>query len=350
MEVYVKIIKFGALGEPADVLKLFNEPSAPLRAGEARVKVLATPIHPSNLLQIAGRYGTIPPLPSVPGSEGVGEVTEVAPDVTHLNVGQHVLLAGGSTWRDEIAGPAAGFIPLPAGGDVEQLSMLTVNPLTAHLILQNFVDLKPGDWIIQSAANSAVGEFIVQLAAQRGIRTVNVVRRESLAADLKALGANVVLVEGADLAARVSGATSGAPIVLAIDCVGGETFSHLLKTLAFGGTIVSYGALSMQSPALDQIAIIFNDVRVRGFWLSKWFETASAQDKQASFGKIIQLVASGALKAKVDSRFSLEDIKAAVTRAAEPGRNGKVLLMPQMAAEPVRKTSFLANLGFGRKD
>jgi trans-2-enoyl-CoA reductase len=137
---------------------------------------------------------------------------------------------------------------------------------------------------------------------------------------------------------------------LAIDCVGGETFSRLLKTLAFGGTIVSYGALSMQSPALDQIAIIFNDVRVRGFWLSKWFETASAQDKQAGFGKVIQLVASGALKAKVDSRFALEDIKAAVTRASEPGRNGKVLLMPQMAAEPVRKTSFFANLGFGKKD
>jgi len=327
----MKVIEHAELGDPATVLKLKTEPPAKLGAGEVRVKVLATPIHPSNLLQIAGRYGTSPALPATPGSEGIGEVIEVASNVSNLRVGQNVLLAGGNTWRDEMTGPAAGFIPLPAGGDIEQMSMLTVNPLTAHLILQSFVDLKSGDWIVQSAANSAVGEFIIQLAAQRGIRTVNIVRRESLASDLKALGADIVLVDGPDLAERIGAATSGASIMLAIDCVGGETFSRMVETLAHGGCIVAYGALSMQPPTLNSIAIIFNDVRVRGFWLSKWFETASPEDKQAAFERVIQLVASGALKAKVDSRFALEEIAAAVKRAAEPGRDGKVLLIPNHA-------------------
>jgi len=102
----------------------------------------------------------------------------------------------------------------------------------------------------------------------------------------------------------------------------------MMEMLTFGGTLVSYGSLSMQPPALNPVAVIFNDVRICGFWLSKWFEVASTEDKQAAFAKIIPLVASGAIKAKIDSTFALEDIKAAVTRAAEPGRDGKVLLKP----------------------
>jgi len=323
----MKYIEFTEMGDPAEVLHLKEAPSKPLKAGEARVKVLAAPIHPANLLQIAGRYGTAAELPSRPGGEGIGSIAEMAPDVAHLKVGQLVMLAGGATWCDEMVGPATSFIPLP-DGDVEQLSMLTVNPLTAHLILESFVNLTAGDWIVQSAANSAVGEYIIQLAAQRGIKTINIVRRENLAVDLKALGADVVLVDGPDLAARAAEASGGAPIMLAIDSVAGETFSAMIDMLTFGGTLVSYGALSGQPSALTPGTVIFNDIRVRGFWLSKWFEITSQEDKQAAFGKIIPLVASGAIKATIDSRYSLEDIKAAVVRAAEPGRNGKVLLTP----------------------
>lgn len=321
-------IQYDEMGDPAQVLKIKDAPARPLNAGEARVKVLATPIHPSNLLQIAGQYGVPPALPAIPGAEGIGRVVETAADVTSLTIGQRVMLAGGSTWRQEMVGPAAAFIALPDAGDVEQMSMLTVNPLTAHLILTSFVDLKPGDWILQSAANSAVGEYIIQLARQRGLKSINLVRRDSLAPDLMALGADVVLTDGPDLLARLAAAMGGARIMLAIDAVGGETFARMVDSLATGGTIVAYGSLTRQPPSLNSVAIIFNDVRVRGFWLSKWFQEASPADKQAAFGQVIQLVASGALKAKIDSRFSLDDIAAAVTRAAQDGRSGKVLLIP----------------------
>ena len=324
----MKFVQHDEIGDPAHVLKVKDAPASPLNAGQVRVKVLATPIHPSNLLQIAGHYGVPPTLPAIPGAEGIGLVVGVSPDVTGLQVGQRVMLAGGSTWRQEIVAPAGAIVPLPDAGDVEQMSMLTVNPLTAHLILGTFVDLKPGDWVLQSAANSAVGEYIVQLARQRGLKTVNLVRRDDLAPDLKALGAEVVIKDGPDLAKRIALETDNAPISLAIDAVGGETFSRMVECLATGGTIVAYGSLTAQSPVLNSVAIIFNDVRVRGFWLSKWFQTASAQEKQAAYGQVIQLVASGALKARIDSRFSLDEIAAAVTRAAEGGRSGKVLLIP----------------------
>ena len=328
-----KYIQFSQIGNPAEVLEVKSEVSRPLASGEIRVAVLASPIHPSVLLQISGNYGTAAKLPSTPGNEGVGRVVEISAEVTGLSVGQLVLLTGGGTWRDEIVAPAQHFIPLPNLGTpspelIEQLSMTAVNPVSALLMLTSFVDLKEGDWLVHSAANSAVGGYIIQLAKQRGINTVNVVRREGLADDLMAKGATVVLIDGPDLADQIAKATGKAPVALAIDAVGGETFTRLAQSLGHGGTLVSYGVLSGKPASFNPAVAIFNDIRVRGFWLSKWFEIASMEEKQAAFGQIIPLIASGALKADIDSRFTVSEIKQAVTRAAQRGRNGKVLIVP----------------------
>jgi trans-2-enoyl-CoA reductase len=332
-ESTLKYVEFSQLGDPAEVLEVKVASARALQSGEVRVKVLATPIHPSNLLQISGNYGVDPALPSTPGSEGIGRVVETSAEVTHLKEGQLVLLVGGGTWRDEIVAPAASFLPLPDLGNpssevIEQLSMSAVNPLSALLMLTSFVELKEGDWIVHSAANSAVGGYIIQLAKQRGIKTVNIVRREGLAEDLKSKGADVVLIDGPDLAEKIATATGNAPVSLGIDAVGGETFTRLAQSLENGGTMVSYGVLSGKAVTFSPVITIFNDVRIRGFWLSAWFKTASMEQKQAAFGQVIPLIASGALKADVDSRFSVGDIKQAVTRAAQRGRNGKVLIVP----------------------
>ena len=329
-----RYIELNELGDPAEVLEVKVGTRQPLQAGEVRVQVLAAPIHPANLLQIAGNYGVDPALPSTPGGEGVGQVLEVSPEVTHLSVGQLVLLAGIGTWRDELVADSSSIIPLPDLGEpsmevIEQLSMTVVNPLAALLMLNSFVELEEGDWLVQSAANSAVGGYIIQLAKQRGLKTINVVRREGLANELTALGADVVLIDGPDLAAQIAAAAGNEPVSLAIDAVGGDTFTRLTNSLGYGGTVVAYGALSGKPATLYTPITIFNDVRVRGFWLSKWFETASMQDKQAAFGEVIPLVAGGVLKANVDSRFTVSEIKEAVTRAAQGGRNGKVLIVPK---------------------
>ncbi len=324
----MKVIEFAELGNPADVLHMKELPSQAPGAGDVRVRIIATPIHPANLLQIAGQYADVPPLPSIPGGEGIAEVIEVGAGVEHLKPGQNVLLAGaGGTWRDELTAPASAFIPAPPG-DAEQLSMSVVNPLTAHLLLTRFRDLKEGDWIIQSAANSAVGEMVIQLAAQRGIRTVNVVRRDILVPALKSLGANVVVSDGPDLAERIGKETDNAPIGLAFDSVAGGTFERLVGTLAYGATIVSYGVLSGQSPRLDLSSVIAKDVNVRGFWLAKWFESASQEDRQTAFGALLPLITGGQIRTRIDSRFPLEEIAQAVARAAESGRDGKVILTP----------------------
>ena len=295
-----KYVTYSQLGNPADVLEVKKEASRALNSGEVRVKVLAAPINPSDLLQISGNYGVDPVLPARPGSEGVGRVTEVSPEAKNLKVGQLVLLASGSTWAEEIVAPAEGFLPLPNLGPIsaeviEQLAMTAVNPLTALLMLTSYGDIKEGQWIAQSAANSAVGGYVIQLAKQRGIKTVNIVRREGLADDLMAKGADVVLIDGPDLTAQIAKATDNAPIMLALDPVGGDTYGRLANSLGYGGTLVTYGVLSGKPATLDTGKVIFNDTRLRGFWLYKWYQTATMQEKQAAFGQVIPLIANAYL-------------------------------------------------------
>jgi NADPH:quinone reductase-like Zn-dependent oxidoreductase len=330
---YTKYVSYSQIGNPADVLEVKTEASRALKKGEVRVQVLAAPINPSDVLQIAGNYGVDAILPARPGSEGVGRVKEISSGVKTLKVGQLVLLASGSTWAEEQVGPAEGFLPLPDLGPIsadviEQLAMSAVNPLTALLMLNSFEDIEEGQWIAQSAANSAVGGYVIQLAKQRGIKTVNIVRREGLAEGLLAKGADIVLIDGPDLAKQIAKATDNASIRLALDPVGGDTYARLAESLGYGGTLVAYGFLSGKPPMLNTGQLIFNDTRLRGFWLYKWYQTATIQEKQEVFGQVIPLIVNGTLKANIDSRYTVDQIEQAVTRAWEGGRNGKVLLVP----------------------
>ena len=145
------------------------------------------------------------------------------------------------------------------------------------------------------------------------------VRREGLADELMAKGADVVLIDGPNLAADIAKATGNAPIVLALDPVGGDTYSRLAESLGYGGTLVTFGVLSGQPATLNTGSLISNDTRLRGFWLYKWYQTASMQEKQAAFGQVIPLIANGTLKADIDSRFTVDQIQQAVTRARERG-------------------------------
>ena len=160
----MKKVVYEEFGNPAHVLKVVEEPSQPLTDGQVRVEVLRAPINPSDLIQIAGDYGVKPPLPATAGNEGLGRIVEGE------GTGQLVLLpAGTGTWVSEMVCDPRTLVPMPEG-DLDQLSMLFVNPATASLILSEYVDLKEGDWVIQSAANSAVGGYLVQLAKARGFR------------------------------------------------------------------------------------------------------------------------------------------------------------------------------------
>jgi NADPH:quinone reductase-like Zn-dependent oxidoreductase len=315
---------------PQASIECVEFPDPVLAEGQVLVQVLAAPINPSDVLTLTGQYGTLPPLPAIGGNEGVGKVVAHGPGASSPPIGQTVLLPlGVGTWATHVVGDSRRLMPLPNDADPLQLAMMVVNPPTASLMLSQFVDLKPGEWVMQNAANSGVGEYLVQLARLRGLKTVNVVRRESAAAAVKAAGGDVVLVDGPDLDRRVAEATGQAPVRLAIDAVGGQATNRLASCLAEGGTLVNYGLMSGEDCVVSPRSFIFRDVTLRGFWLTLWFRRATPQQQMALFGEIGKLIASGQLKTRIQATYDLPQIKDAVAAAAAGEREGKILIVPR---------------------
>ena len=322
----MKAIQVEAFGNPAEVMKLVDVPDvgAPA-AGEVVIALEASPINMSDLLMISGRYGYRPKLPCVMGSEGVGRVIEVGQGVTHLKPGDRTLVPYPSAaWAERIRADASRLRAL-AGGDLHQLAMLGINPPTAYLILTQFVTLQPGGWVIQNSANSGVGRALIAIAKSLGLKTVNVVRRDELVTELKAIGGDVVLVDGPDLAKRVAAETGGAPIALAIDGVGDTSTMNLLGCLAEKGVLVFYSAISGKPFVGPAQLLIFRDISLRGFWLPIWFNTATSDQITAMYERLTPLVVSGAINSPVAGTYRFSEIVEAVTMAAQ--NRGKALFV-----------------------
>jgi NADPH:quinone reductase-like Zn-dependent oxidoreductase len=317
---------------PQDVIEAVPFDKPELHEGQVLLELLAAPINPSDVLTLTGQYGILPPLPAIGGGEGIGKVIEHGPGVTGPEIGQTVLLPFGiGSWATHMVADATALMPLPNDADPIQLSMITVNPPTASLLLSEFVDLQEGDWVIQNAANSGVGSYLIDLAKLRGLKTVNVVRRESLVEPLLASGADVVLmdgeVDGQSLAERVSAATGGAQIKLGIDAVGGAATNRIGDALTEGATLVNYGAMSGEPCVLHPANIVFKDITVRGFWLVIWLRTATPAQQQTLYGELTGLMAQGKLSTAIDSTYTVKDIKKAVKVASGGERNGKVVVV-----------------------
>lgn len=315
--------------DPQASITAVESPTPEPATGQALLEVLAAPINPSDVLTLTGVYGMLPPLPAVGGNEGVGRVVALGPDTQGPAIGQTVLLpVGCGSWSTHVLADAKNLMPLPNDADPQQLAMMTVNPPTALLMLREFVDLQPGEWVIQNAANSGVGAYLIQLARARGFKTVNVVRRESAIAGVQEIGGDAVLVDGPGLAKRVSEATGGAKIRLGIDAVGGASTEHLAMSLAEGGVLVNYGAMSGEPCQISPASFVFRDITLRGFWLSKWFTKATPAERMSVFGEVAQRIASGALKSRIHATYGLDQIKEAVGAAAAGERDGKILIVP----------------------
>lgn len=323
----MKAIIFDTFGIAAEVAKVVDlpEPAEP-RAGEIRVAMIAAPIHPSDLATTAGRHGAVKPVGPEPlGSEGIGRVIDCGEGVSHLAPGDLVAAPSRGTWREIVVGPAKGVARLSADAAPLQLAMARTNPRTAWLMLTRFVALDKGDWIIQNAANSSVGRYLIQLAQAESWRTVNVVRREALVPDLRAAGADIVLVDGSDLDARVLEATGGTRPRLGIDAVAGEATGRLARALADRGTLINYGRLGDDRLVLDAKDTVFRDLRLRGYRSQFHLGDMSATEVADMYAMLADRVAAGALSAPVEATYRLDEATAALQCAAREGRDGKVL-------------------------
>ena len=325
----MKAVQFDAFGAAHQVAHIadFPEPKAPA-GGEVLVEVEAFPINPVDLLTIAGSYAVRPPLPAVPGSEALGRVLGVGDGVTHVAAGDRVLMMSRENWVQRKTIKSGEAIPIRVDADPLQLAMLKINPPTAYLMLTRYRELASGDWLIQNAANSSVGTSLISLAKARGNRTVNVVRRAELIELLEEKGADVVVVDGPDLAQRVRAAIGDGTLALAIDAVAGDASGRLAECLDEGGVVVNYGMLSTQPCAVDAHQVVFRGITLTGFWLVNYLGAMSGEERQSLYGELANSVASGALVAQVEAVYPMEEIGSALEHAARENRDGKILVTP----------------------
>lgn len=318
-------VQLNAFGKPWEVVETVTlpDPGAP-GASEIVIDMEFSPINPSDLVLMRGLYGVKPKLPAPVGSEGVARVAKVGSGVAGIKEGDRVLFPRGtSTWQTRSKVKADGLFALPADADPQQLSMLMVNPPTAYLLLTEYASLKKGDWLIQSAGNSGVGRAVIAIAKQMGVHTVSVVRRPELVDELKKLGADIVLVEGPDLAKRVAEATGKANILLALDSVGGPGLMSLNDCLANGGTLVAYGVMSGGPGPFFTAPNIFRDLTLKGFWLLNWFNKNPPARVVEVQKRMAGWIADGTIFTPVEATYPLIESAAAISHAAKG--TGKIL-------------------------
>jgi len=333
----VSAIVIHEFGAPAEVVRVERIELPPLTATSARVRMLASPINPADLNVLEGKYPIRPELPGVPGVEGVGVVEEVGTEVRKLRVGDHVLLPHGlGAWREAavVADADATLMIVPPEVAVEQAAMLRINPATALRMLRDFASLSAGDFVIQNAANSAVGRLVIQIAKANGWRTINLVRRPELIDELRALGGDAVLLDNDEVKDQIAAATGSAPVRLALNAVGGDSALRVANPLASGGTHVTYGAMSRQPLRIPNGLLIFKDLRWRGFWITQWYRKALPSAEAEMFEELLALAKRGLLHSPVERIYPLSEAVAAVQHAAQSQRAGKILFgAPEIVAQ-----------------
>jgi NADPH:quinone reductase-like Zn-dependent oxidoreductase len=321
---------YNEFGKPSDVLSVTESPTPEPNNNEVRIKTILSSIHNHDLVTIKGEYGNKPKLPATGGSEAVGKIDALGEDVKGFEKGQRVVVSGvQGTWAEYFIAPAQSIIPIPDAIDDEMAAQLIAMPMSALLLIE-FLNIKPGQWIIQNAANGAVGESMAMLAPERNINTINLVRSTESEQELIDLGIvdNNVVTDNDDWKERVKNIVGDAKISGAVDAVGGKSGGELVTLLGKHGALASLGAMSGKPLTLNPSNLIFNLAQVKGFWASDMMQEMSHDDMQRLTRELIESAASGKLKLPTGGIYSLDDIQKAVSDKVQSDKKGKILIKP----------------------
>jgi NADPH:quinone reductase-like Zn-dependent oxidoreductase len=323
----MKTIQLEKAGKPSDVLYIAEKPLPQPPAGKVLIRVLASPVNPSDLSFVQGQYGIRPEFPSGAGFEGVG-IIETLGEGVRLSVGSRVGFSTIGAWGEYALADQQAIIPVPDTIPDDTAAQLFVNPFTAWAMVEES-GVQPGEWLLITACGSAYGKLVIQLCKKKGIKTIGTVRHDDLNEDLQELGLNEVInTETENLPQRVRQITDNKGVKCVLDSVGGPTAEEAMKCIAQGGKMLIFGLLSRQNPRLEVSWMIFRELTIKGFWLSEWMRKADHQTRTEIAQNVIHWLASGEVVLPVEARYKLEDIKQAVEHAEAHGRWGKVLLTP----------------------
>lgn len=302
-----KAVVYEQHGSPDAVCNVVELPPVPIKDDDVCVRMLAAPINPSDINRIEGVYPVRPPVPAIGGYEGVGEVYSVGSAVRGISPGDWVIPSPPSsgTWQTYVVKEQNVWHQINKSSPLEYAATITVNPLTSLRMLEDFVDLHPGDAVVQNGATSIVGQCVIQLAQVRGIKTINIIRdragSDEVKENLKKLGADEVFTESQLEVKNVKSLLADIPEpALGFNCIGGNASSSILKFLKHGGTMVTYGGMSKKPVTVSTSSFIFKDLTLRGFWLQKWLSTEKSKECREMVDYLLSLTRDGKLKYKME--------------------------------------------------
>lgn len=320
------VLRHHEYGKPSEVLECAECEVPEPGAGEVLIRLRRAVINPSDLGMIQGSYGRLRELPAVAGREGIGEVVALGSGVEEPGVGAWVRFPEDpGVWREYTVAKAAALLEVPNDLPLDQAAMAFVNPPTALRLIDDFESLEPGDWIIQNAANSAVGLSVIALAKARGLRTLNVVRRPELVDPLLQRGADAVVLEEDAYEKDPSRWVGEGAIRLGLNSVGGESVIKIIRAMSDGGTVVTFGGMVGTPVRFPTRNLIFNDIELRGFWFDRWKREVSPAGLLSFYQEVFQLIREGVFDLPVEAVYPLPSFREALEHQARP-RLGKVLL------------------------
>ncbi len=308
-------------GNPLESIHLMDWDLNPLRPTQVLVQMKMAPINPADLNIIEGKYAIKPPLPFILGNEGIGVVLETGSHVTHIKKDDHVIAPCRiGSWCEAYIAEANELFSVPKDIPLEQACMLAINPPTAWRMLHDFSSLKSGDWIIQNAANSAVGRSVIQMSHYLGIKTINMVRRKELIPELEKIGADVVMLDS-----PLSQSVPDQPLLLGLNAVGGQSALDIAKVLSPHSTLVTYGAMGLKPIQIHNGLLIFKDICIRGFWITDWYRNHSYTESQTMMQYVFSLAQKKLIHIPIASTYALHEYHEAISHAMQNNRSGKIL-------------------------
>lgn len=322
-------------GEPSTVLHKETEELPEPKGKDVLLKMIAAPVNPADINTIQGKYPSKPTLPAVAGNEGVAKVLKIGADVCDLTEGDHVVPIANNlgTWRSHLILPSDKLLRVPKNLGLVEAATLTVNPCTAYRMLRDFINLKPGDTVIQNGANSACGQNVIQICKVWGIRTVNVVRSRPNINELKGflskLGACHVLTEEELRKTDIFKSGKIAKPRLGLNCVGGQNALELMRHLQNGSPFVTYGGMSRQPVTVPTSALIFKDIQFRGFWMTRWANNPNNDiERMEMFDELISMMTNNELQGPSHEMVDFSNYQEAIVNTLNAtGMTGKKFII-----------------------
>ncbi|CAG8541233.1 17004_t:CDS:2, partial [Acaulospora morrowiae] len=320
-----RAVVYSKYGKPEEVLRVISHKLPPLTSNTLHLRFLASPITQSDIQQIEGTFLIKPKFTktlgslkfkdevAIGGNEGVAEVIAVGKNVKNIKIGDKVVMSkiGFGTWRTYAEATEDDILRLPISIGTYQAATLRSNIFCAYRLLKDYAHLKKGDFIVQNGANGGVGRAVIQLAKAWGIKTINIIRdrpisgRSEVETQLAMLGANYVIEEfewpSQNTLYRWTGDPTGKNVSLALNTMGGQSIlmmSHILRDesqMVTYGTFPKITSLSIPKIEISTDSLMVQEIVYRGFWLPKWLQTHSREEKVKMLNDVIHLVKEGKL-------------------------------------------------------